>query len=92
MLSDNQEKYKGTALKTIMNNPKLSKIIKDGLSSPIGSTKRVQARSILSVIKKISGDTNTNKFLVSHTLIHTHTHKTPTPPHQVSVWDQQGLK
>ena len=62
MQLDNQAKYKGSALKTIMNSPKLSKILQDGLESPIGSTKRTQAKSILSIMKKIGGG-NTSEFI-----------------------------
>lgn len=48
-----ENKAKTLALKSIMNNPKLSRILEDGFNSPIGSTKRDQCRSIVSIIKKI---------------------------------------
>lgn len=49
-----ENKAKTLALKSVMSNPKLSKILEDGFSAPIGSTKRSQASSIVSILTKIS--------------------------------------
>lgn len=51
-------KKKVEMLKSIMGNPKLSRILSDALSSPIGSTKRQQSKSILSIMKKLGGIRN----------------------------------
>lgn len=58
MQSENQSKV--SALKAVMGNPKLAKTIQEGFNAPIGSTKREQARSILSIIKKIDSSGNSN--------------------------------
>jgi len=42
----------------VMRNPKLAKTFKDAMSSPIGSTKREQAKSVLSIMRKTSGARN----------------------------------
>lgn len=46
-------KRKLDLMKSIFSNPKLSKTLQDALNSPIGSTKRDQAKSTLSVLKKL---------------------------------------
>lgn len=51
-------KKKAELLKSIMSNPKLSKVFTEALSSPIGSSKRQQSKSILSVMKKLGGVRN----------------------------------
>ena len=48
-------KKKNDLLKSIMENPKLAKTFKEALSAPIGSTKRAQAKSVLSIMKKVGG-------------------------------------
>lgn len=48
-----ESKAKVLALRSIMSNPKLSKILEDGFNAPIGSTKRVQAKSIVSILKRM---------------------------------------
>ena len=48
-------KKKSEFLKSIMGNPKLSRVFTEALSSPIGSTKRQQSKSILSIMKKMNG-------------------------------------
>ena len=48
-------KRKNDLMKSILGNPKLSKAFKDAMGAPIGSTKREQAKSILSIMKKLSG-------------------------------------
>lgn len=44
------------ALRAIMKHPKLSGVIKDAFDSPVGSTSRVNAKRILSVIQKSGND------------------------------------
>lgn len=51
-------KKKNNLLKAIMSNPKLAKTFKEALSAPIGSTKRAQAKSVISIMRKIGGVTN----------------------------------
>lgn len=53
-------KRKADMLKSIMRHPKLSKTFSDALSAPIGSTKRDQAKSILSIMKKLGGANTPN--------------------------------
>ena len=48
-------KRKAEFMKSIMSNKKLSGSFRDAMSSPIGSTKRDQARSTFSIMKKIGG-------------------------------------
>ena len=48
-------KKKNDILKSIMSNPKLAKTFSEAFSSPIGSTKRKQVKSVLSIIKKMGG-------------------------------------
>lgn len=48
-------KKKIDLMHSIMSNKKLSKAFKEAMSSPIGSTKRTQAKTVLSIMKKISG-------------------------------------
>ncbi|HEA46429.1 MAG TPA: hypothetical protein ENH99_01470 [Candidatus Pacearchaeota archaeon] len=54
-------KKKNDLLKSIMSNTKLSKIFREAMGSSIGSTKRAQAQSVLSVIKKVGGFSNDGK-------------------------------
>lgn len=49
-------KIKTSVLKSIMNNPSLRRTIIDSLDSPLGSTKRAKAKSILSAFSKISSN------------------------------------
>jgi len=48
-------KRKNDLFRSIMKNPKLSRTFKEGLKAPIGSTKREQAKSIFSIIRKVGG-------------------------------------
>ena len=48
------EKSKALMFKVIMRNPKLSKIVREAFSAPIGSSKREQAKSIVSILKRVS--------------------------------------
>ena len=48
-------KRKNDLFHSIMSNPKLARTFKEAVSSPIGSTKREQAKSILSIMKKVGG-------------------------------------
>lgn len=48
-------KKKNDLMKSIMSNPKLSKTFRDAMAAPIGSTKREQAKSVLSIMRKIGG-------------------------------------
>lgn len=59
-MQTNQEhiKRKVDLMKSIMSNPKLSKTFKDAMAAPIGSTKRAQAKTILSIMKKLGGVQN----------------------------------
>jgi hypothetical protein len=60
MQSDNKAKV--FAIKSIMNSPKLSKILDEGLQAPIGSTKRQRARSVVAIIKKMSNANTDNSI------------------------------
>lgn len=51
-------KKKNDLFKSMMKNPKMSKAFKDAMSSPIGSTKREQGRSLFSIMKKVGGIKN----------------------------------
>lgn len=51
-------KKKAEFLKSIMKHPKLSRVFTEALSSPIGSTKRTNSKSILSIMKKMNGMRN----------------------------------
>lgn len=48
-------KSKNDLLKSIMTSPKLSKTFSEAVSAPIGSTKRAQAKSVLSIMRKLGG-------------------------------------
>lgn len=48
-------KEQDAIINSIMNHPKLSGIIHDAISAPLGSTKRKKAKAILSIVKKASG-------------------------------------
>lgn len=49
---NNQQSTKAANIKAVMDNPQLSKLIKDALGSPLGSTKRQKAKSVLSSLDK----------------------------------------
>lgn len=51
-------KKKNELLKSIMSNPKLAKTFKEAMAAPIGSTKREQAKSVLSIMRKLGGIRN----------------------------------
>lgn len=51
-------KRKNDLMRTILGNPKLSQTFREAMSAPIGSTKRQQAKSVLSVMKKVGGVKN----------------------------------
>lgn len=51
-------KKKAEFLKSVMSHPKLSRVLTEALSSPIGSTKRTNSKSILSIMKKMNGMRN----------------------------------
>ena len=51
-------KQKNAHMDSILKNPKLSRILNDAIKAPIGSTKREQAKSVLSIMKKLSGIKN----------------------------------
>ena len=55
-----ENKAKVLAMKSIMNNPKLSKVLEDGFNAPVGSTKRVQAKSVISILEKMGNSNDTN--------------------------------
>ena len=46
-------KSKTTALRTIMNNPKMSRMVNEAWKAPFGSTKRQQAKALLSTVNKL---------------------------------------
>lgn len=48
------DKEQEAVINSIMNNPKLSRIIHEAVSAPLGSTKRAKAKSIISILKKTS--------------------------------------
>src|SRR3990167_1406639 len=48
-------KKKNDLLKSIMSNPKMSKTFREAMMAPIGSTKRQQAKTVLSIMKKLGG-------------------------------------
>ena len=50
---NHQQKIK--LMSSILSNPKMAKQFRDALSSPIGSTKRENAKSIFSIMKKVGG-------------------------------------
>ena len=52
------KQQKNTFLKSIMRDPKLSKTLGSAISAPIGSTKRVQAKSTLSIMDKLGRNFN----------------------------------
>lgn len=45
-------KTKSSSLRAVMNDPNLSKTIKEAMDSPIGSSKRTRARNILRVVNR----------------------------------------
>ena len=49
-------KSKNAAFSAIAKNPKLVKILNEAINAPVGSTKRVRAKSVLSILKKVSPD------------------------------------
>lgn len=61
-----EKKSKVFAMKTVMGNPKLLRILEDGYNSPIGSTKREQAKSVVAILKKLgSPDKSLNNLSFS---------------------------
>lgn len=52
--TDKTSTDKLAVIHSIMRNPKLSRTIFDGASSPVGSTKRSQSKSMISILKKSS--------------------------------------
>jgi len=58
---DKIKKSKIALFNSMLKNPNLSRVLDDAINSPIGSTKRQKAKSILSVIKK----TNPNKVYLA---------------------------
>lgn len=54
MNQDNERKIKAQTMGSIMRHPKLSRTFSDAVSSPIGSTKRKQAQSMLGVMNKVN--------------------------------------
>jgi hypothetical protein len=71
-MQNNNIKKKNELFHSIMSNPKLSRTFKEAMSSPIGSTKREQAKSILSIMKKVGGvNTQDGKGGVQSTLAST---------------------
>ena len=51
-------KKKNDLLASILKNPKLAKSFSEAMGAPIGSTKREQAKSVLSIMKKLGGIKN----------------------------------
>lgn len=51
-------KKKTDIMKTIMGNPKLASSFRDAMSAPIGSTKRDQAKTVISIMNKLGGVRN----------------------------------
>ena len=45
---------KGEMLKSMMRRPETSKLIKEAMSSPLGSTSRIKARKIFSIMNKLN--------------------------------------
>lgn len=60
-----EKKSKLFAIKSVMDNPKLSRIIEEGYNAPIGSTKRDKAKSIVSILEKLGSSDRTNSLGVS---------------------------
>jgi hypothetical protein len=54
MQNENYKK-KNDLMKSIMSNPKMARSFRDAMAAPIGSTKREEAKSILSIMKKVGG-------------------------------------
>lgn len=54
-MENENHKRKNDLMKSIMSDPKMARSFKEALSSPIGSTKREQAKSLLSIMKKVGG-------------------------------------
>jgi hypothetical protein len=57
-MDNNKEtvKRKVDLFRSIMSNKRLSKTFNEAMAAPIGSTKREQAKSILSIMRKVSGN------------------------------------
>lgn len=49
---------KGTILKGMMRNPEISKVIRDAVSSPLGSTNRMRAKKIVNIMEKLHATRN----------------------------------
>ncbi len=56
-MNNDIHKKKSDVLASIMANPKLARTFKEAMAAPIGSTKRDQAKSILSIMRKVGGST-----------------------------------
>ena len=54
-MENENHKQKIDLMKSIMSNPKMARQFKEAMSAPIGSTKREQAKSLFSIMKKVSG-------------------------------------
>ena len=55
-MNNDINQQKNNVLSSIMANPKLARTFKEAMAAPIGSTKRAQAQSMLSIIKKVGGN------------------------------------
>ena len=64
-MDNNLHQIKHNVLTSIMSNPKLARTFKEAMNAPIGSTKRDQAKSILSIMRKVGGDTFGNSTGIS---------------------------
>ena len=56
-MNNDIHKKKSDVLASIMANPKLARTFKEAMAAPIGSTKRDQAKSIISIMRKVGGST-----------------------------------
>jgi len=54
MQNENYKK-KNDLMKSIMSNPKMARSFKEAIAAPIGSTKRNEAKTVLSIMKKVGG-------------------------------------
>ena len=54
-MENENHKRKNDLMKSIMSDPKMARSFREALASPIGSTKRNQAKSLLSIMKKVGG-------------------------------------
>ena len=57
-MADNKNKQaKVIALRSIMKNPKMAKMMEDAFAAPIGSTRRARVKNIVSVVNKLTART-----------------------------------